>query len=391
VVLAALLPIMPGGSASHPFSLYVGGLDVIKSPGGTVGAPVESLELVEAGPGNASTLTFRIDDPTGSIGPLPDSVAVLYWDNVNDVPLFRGTLNGYTSRPMPAAAGQWLELSCDGGERELERIVPADSFPSSINVQSAIARLGATWTALNATLGTTPEGDRAHPVGWLGYGLGIPFLQQAVAVAGVTVREAIRQVATNGLSNPVGAAPYPIVPNVTVDAYAGLRVWDPGAQPDDWTTLTVTDTGAVVAQGLEYEVTGGDVVREVYVAGVNAAGSGWFADGSGIRGRQAYLADTTSDTAVKAAAIAQAYLATQATKIRGRFDVLDWTPPTTVHAGGLLNLTNSTIGLAGVVYTIGEISKRFQPSGRQDWSVTFGGQPRSVTGELRRLTRGTLS
>jgi hypothetical protein len=56
-----------GGLPTRPFALYLDGVDVIWKPGqigNAYSVPIESVVLVEAAPGQVSSLEFTIEVPT---------------------------------------------------------------------------------------------------------------------------------------------------------------------------------------------------------------------------------------------------------------------------------------------------------------------------------------
>jgi hypothetical protein len=146
---------------------------------------------------------------------------------------------------------------------------------------------------------------------------------------------------------------------------------------------------------LEYRLDGG-TPRAVMIRGANAAGTGIVGDGSGVKGPTAVVSDNTSDTAAALATIGANYLSTQRSVIRGTVTAEELTP-STYNTGGnffrpgcTLTLTDASVGASGN-YMVTEVTKRFYASGKEDWTVSFGGIPPSGTRLMRRLTRATLS
>jgi hypothetical protein len=126
----------------------------------------------------------------------------------------------------------------------------------------------------------------------------------------------------------------------------------------------------------------------VYIVGGNPAGSGWYTDGTGITsGPRNIITDSTSTTAAAAAVIAQNYFTQQITQFRGSFSLNAFVPPTTWHAGSLVQITDALAGLSGQTFRIASITKTFNPGGTQNWRVQFGGLAPSSLALLRRWTR----
>lgn len=98
-----------GSTASHPFSLQIDGLDVLKqagSPGNLYGVEIESIVLHEV-IGLAPTLEFELDDPTRSLS-LSPSANVYFCD-------FRGRTNQTLSGDYFLGNILSRELIDDGG------------------------------------------------------------------------------------------------------------------------------------------------------------------------------------------------------------------------------------------------------------------------------------
>lgn len=389
---------MSQGTAPAAFSgsLRMDGQEFMPFPGSApaVAVPVDSIELTEAGPGGISSLRFTIEDP-GTTSPLPHNGSrVLFWDRTNDFPLFRGTVNSWHA--IPLGVGRRIVVECDGLEKELDSIVTGYTTISLANVQNSVNEVAGLFTRLdNIGMATTENGTRALPIGQLGTATTHPFADFPVTIEGGTVREAIRQIAAAASMNPAAAGKFQLPPPmVTVDFYGGLRMWNEGEQPDDYTTLTITNTaaGTRATAGIDYEVHPADIVHEVYVNGASAAASGWFGDGTGIVGRQAYISDSTVTTEQQARNVATAYLLEQQSNVRGSFKLDDFNPTLTIHAGSLVSITDASLGLSAQTFIIQQIRKAFyERTNRQEWEVSFGGRRPSAMGELRNLTRSVLS
>lgn len=407
-------PVLAATSAGYPartFALYLDGLDVLKQPGGSgYGVPIDSIRVVEAGPGAVGSMAFTIDDPTGlvSIAGLDRGPRVLYVDLVSNAVLHRGVVDTGGSRPAFGGQGRSIPVTSTAVDSLLDdRIVPPVTFVGGMLTWLAIAQAtNIAASELRAPAfdlggGSFPpasltDGNFDWPIGFLQTddGVGNAQLNGALAWSGGSLRACIEAIEAQsiyvGSSGWLRDRPPPAF-LVTVDTYLGLRVWrdQAGAAPADWTTLTVSDTagGPLRAANLQYDLAPGDVIRAVYVQGFDATSSLWVADGSGINGRQARIVDSSLTTADAATRAGLAYLAANSGKVRGTFDLEDFTPPaSTIHAGGLLSLTDAAAAATGS-YRIYSIAKSFNASGRQDWSVSFGGNPPSAMALARRLTR----
>lgn len=408
--VAAVIAAALTDHSAHPWGLWLGGLDVTKEPGGSgYGTSADSIEVTEAGPGAVSSMTFEVDDPFKELG-VNAGNEVAYFDLVNDVCLFRGWVDHYDSRPAFGGQGRVFRIECTGLEAILDWsiVAPGASLGQSNRVPGCIGMLAQQYApklkapSAASGMGSAPwtrNGSFDYPVGnFLRTVEPILPLQWGGTSAGGTLRNAVSEVIALGVwfyNVGGGASTEPFKALVTVDFYYGLRIWedDDSLQPDDYTTLTVTDTyaGPNRAAGLAAQVDWAGVVRSVMVVGSGGTNYGVFGDGSGIYGPQTLITDSNVTTADLASQRAMAYLAQQSASVRGSFTLEDWTPPTTVHAGSLVSITDAATSVA-TTYRISEIRKRFNSSGRQDWTVSFGGlQKASGARLMRRLTRATLN
>lgn len=388
------------GSPAPSYSLTVDGVDVLlrRQDGAApnIGTPLNSIELVHQGPGGVSSLRFRIEDP-GTSMPLPsDGSVVLYWDLVNDVPLFRGRVTKFDVLPVPP--GRWIEVECTGPEVALDTVLPEYVINSSVSSspqRDTQELMSFARPALPPGIGpwganqfdTMYDGESPQYIN-----LGVPR-----TVTSTTIRQALAEVWATVIVHPipVTASFQPPFPNWTVDMY-GYPLWYPGGQqPSTWTTLTISDTaaGAIAAKNLSYQVVPGDMVHEVYVSGADAASSGWFSDGTGITGQTAQITDSAIDTANKAREAATAYMNSVAPDVRGSFRVSGVTLPPTVNPGGLVTITDAQAGLSAQTFTIYTITKRWLGGvhSKQEWTIDFGGRRPSAMAQVRNLTREVLN
>lgn len=408
------------GLGAHPYVLLLNGLDVIKQAGGSgFGVAVESIHVTEAGPGAISSMTFTIDDPAGAVA-MTDGIAVEYRaSGTSDPPIFRGEVEGYA--PTPAfGTGRSIDVRCVGIEAWLDRIMSLIATDSSGNFVSGT-------TPWHVLTGNATPGGASVPVGWsvMDPGpIGTPVLgpvnegQRFAGVsnnatfaqlqagtfapfsipAGTSLREYMNQLLARMIV-PGGAAGLPAAGTwlLTIDFDGTVRFWRDYAppntglrfQPEDYTTLAIADTVAgSIRAWPEHSIELDEVEHEVFVAGFDAASSGMFGDGTGLRGRRGTLTDPTLTTRALAAAAAAAYLASKTPNVRGGFDITDWNPPATIHAGSLLTIDDAQIGLSSSTpFRIYQIDKTFHGDGSQDWSVAYGGLPPSGAKLLRKLTR----
>lgn len=400
---AAIIATQLQGSSSNAKGLYIAGFDVMKQPGTGLryGVPVETIRVVENGPGGVSAMSFVIDDPGLAVTVRPGQ-EVRFHDLVRNAPIFLGFVQACAIEPAFGDQGRSIRVECVGIEAILDWAVtsvdlafPAnDTDAASVGIQRIVANsvgLGELRALANPG---NPFGNQALPIGDETSSVAPDAL---LIPAGTTVREAIRMVVTSGLDvNNTGLGGSPEM--ITVDFYRGLRafvdhdLFSPGLifEPDDYATFTVVDTPAsgTVAEGLTYSVDG-SVPRSVMVVGTGIVYV--QPDGSGALGQVAVIEDSTITTRTAAQAAAAGYLTSFAEQTRGTFRRIAMSPPAGVQAGSILALTDARAALNGAQFRIMQIDKEFLPGNLESWTVAFGGLPPSVTRYLRRLTRSTRS
>lgn len=388
VVAAALT-----NHAARSKLLAIGGVDVVFQPGASgngYGVPIDTVEVIESGPGGVSSLTAIASDP-GIALLLTDGQDVRFHDLVNDVPIFTGWLQSWGYVPDFGQQGRRISFSAIGPEILLDWAI----VPPSLTIVSGTDVVTAIQMAVAAAVGTGPlrafsaggasaPSSQANPIQW--GTLSTSIVTDTLVLSG-TLREVLRSITTYVVGGHGYGGAY-----VTVDMTYGLRVWFSG--PSDWNTLTIIDTSAsaIVAEGLSHDVDAAAIVRGVYITGGNAAGTGLVSDGTGKLGPIAELSDSTILTASALQVAGQAYLNSFAAGERGSFSLTDHTPDLAVHGGSSVSVGDARLGAAvsPVGGRIAQIKKTFQPV-RQTWVVSYGGLPPSLTRALRRLTRTTLS
>lgn len=398
MALGAILGAALTDHSAHPWGLFVGGLDVIKQPittGNGYGTPLNTIEVTENGPGGVSSITFSIDDPLLQLV-INVGDEIQFWDLANDQPEFGGFVQSWSVEP-DYGIGRRLIVTGIGYEAILDwAIVTSLTLVAGMNVYEAVQSVVANATAPAGLLRVGSEsgryGTQANPLGRLTVSGSLP-LNTTLVLAGVTVREAIRQICADMID---GFTPASFNAQWTVDFYKGLRLYRALAsaandQPTDWAKVVVTDVagGTKVAEDANYETDGTGVVRGVYVKGGNAAGTVLFYDGSSKPGQVVILDQPTILTAFDAFTAQEAYFAQFSVGVRGDFTLSDWTPDANAHAGGLVTYTDTMLVTSGD-YRIGSIRKTYTGV-RETWTISFGGMAPSAANLMRRLTRSTLS
>jgi hypothetical protein len=415
MVCAAIVGAALTDHSAHPYSLTMNGLDLLTPPatGRRYVVRIESINLVEEGPGGVSALTYTIEDPLAEF--TTEEMAVIrFWDHTRDRPEFTGWMQSFDVVPW-ATAGRSIAVSCVGLESLLDwMVVPSLTIPAGTTVVAAIQCCVANATGVGwpirafATTDDFVHGAFSSQANPIGYNAGTT-LGEDVVLDGPSLREAINTVIASGQQGAVptwGRQPKDYASSsVTIDFTSGLRVMPNYlvnnilnvTMPTDYSTMTITDTAAATyaSTGLDFNIDDGGVARQVYVKGATPAASGLFSDGSGIVGTVAQLNDNTILTLADAASAASDYLFQFATNVRGSFS-LDPTATGFVasgnyRAGGMVTFgADSQVVLVPISFMIAAIHKSWAP-GSESWAVDFGGFRPSAMKQLRRLTRAVRS
>jgi hypothetical protein len=398
------MPLAPeisvGPASTAPYSLTIAGGDVLlpAAGGNQAGTPLESISITERGPGGVSSMRFTYEDPTGLERMPVDGDEVLYWDRTNNVPLFGGFVQAWPVKPLIGGQGRSAIVTCVGFETLLDWAVFLAPLviPAGTTLQAAIQSCAANATGTSGLRfgGSATKSSQALPVSVFAvHGSPAITLSYDVTVtAGMSLRAALALVARGAWGGFV-FDPTPASARFTVDFYRGLRAMEDSAASawaTDYINLDVDDgASASRAEDLEHTTDASSIVRGVYIAGANAAGSGYASDGTGRPGRIAYINDPTIDTAAKLVDAQASYLNGAVIATRGTFDLSDFTPAASIRPGSILTLTDVATGATGA-YRIFSIAKTFTAL-RQTWALTYGGLPPAATTLLRHLTRDARS
>lgn len=400
MALGAVLATALTDRARRSKGLYLGGVDVASERGAVgnrVGVPIESVSVTEAGPGGVSSMTFSVDDPGLGVG-IARGMDVRFHDHVTDAPDFLGFVQGYTVAPAFGDQGRHIDVQAIGIEAVLDWAMTTSdlTFPggSITRVATAIQTIVANSAGLGPIRAFANDafsnGTQASPLSSI---VTTPNAASFSIPTGTTVREAIRTVIAN-MPLPGPDTDYQLA--VTVDFTYGLRTWRDvilsalDVTPSDYGTETIVNGPAgTVSENLEYTVSALDAPVAVVVRG--SALSVTVPGGEGVMGPVASITDTTITTIADAWQRGQAYLASFRQSLRGSYRQTDRVPNATIHPGSIVVLTDARVGLAAVPLRVAQIDKEFNPSGREDWTLSFGGMPPSGAALIRRLTRATLS
>jgi len=360
------------------FRLFVDGTDRIDR------IPVESIEVIEAGPGNVSSMRFTMEPNPGSL----DRLQVVSLDTGTTANrLFYGYITNL--RYLVYGAGNLrVEVTCAGVEILLDWLVHSGvTILAATNFQNAVNQIVAAKSgAIGVGMSTARTGDVTNTIGdFVRPDLGTtPFLTGGVnwVVPQGTLRQRIEQLhLKSSFFNGVGFEGFGL--NLTIDWQINLRAWENEAalMPSDWTKLEIENDpspsgGTFVGENFEVAYDYAAVPDRVYVIGTGVAG---FVGATTFPRIENVLNAPEILTANERDMAGENYLDAREAPDRWEFDITDFTPPsTTIHAGGLCDIVDSSGGTTSD-HRIAEIRKTFHGTGRQDWHVTLGRPSASMT------------
>lgn len=397
---AVLATILSDGIPAKDYSLWVGGVEMIGR------TPIETIQISEQGAGGVSSMEFTIDDPNLDQWVAEGAEVILYDHNTVVLTpeiayMFRGWVQTFAVRPAFGETGRTITVTAVGVEALLDWAVTerSNSFPigTITSPYIAIQEVVGTCLGIGALRALATPGNSSTWSSPIEASAAVDGSNPAPVVipAGTTLREAIRMVTDSLVGQNVNDAGDDLNVMVsTVDWLLGLRVYPDAYRegtPLDWFTMVHVNTsaGAEVTEGLSYAVDAQDVPQGVlvrWVTGVTA-----IPNGDRATGPWATL-DSTATTIAGATVDGMAYLGSFRSGLRGSFDRTDFiygnlAQHRNIHAGSMLRLTDARVGLVAHQSKIGQIDKTFNPSGRENWTVHYGGLAPSLVAMIRRLTR----
>jgi len=193
----------------RPWTLTVGGVDVLGLNGSSYGVPIESVEVVEQGPNGVSSMHFRIWDPAKEVN-LREMDEVEFWQQQGiDLPFFAGFVQEWTLTTR--GVGRYIDVECIGIEAVLDwMIIPVETVvPVDTVVFRAVLALVGRATGVGVQIRafsecpdevTNKESSQAFPVAGMGVGGLTPAtLASTVTIAeGSSLREALVTVGERG-------------------------------------------------------------------------------------------------------------------------------------------------------------------------------------------------
>ena len=372
--------------------LYVDGLDVLKNTEQGYGVPISSIELVEAAPGQVSSLKFTIDDPNGVIT-IADGAQVRFADLARGPALFLGWVSSVSITAF--GIGRFLAVECVGVESVLDWWqVPAITWTSTQGkdiIAGLVARCyktGGFPLRVAASAGTGFQSSLTYPTNH-------PLSNTTMTTPAGSLRAAIMYVSAVWVDSAVDTFPGKDI-GATVDFYGNLRTpgrgWTGsgvGYEHQDFAYLLTIDGATIRPSATEYQVDGGSATRGVVVTGSGV--TVMVTDGTTATGQVAPMT-STSTTTDGARATGLAYLKRNARSVTGSVTVDDALNAGSVgneqHAGMGLMITDPNVGLSSTQAPISEIIKSFNADGTETWVISWGA-PASGAMLVRALTAST--
>lgn len=363
-------------STARPFSLFVGGTDIVAPTGTTqYGVPLQSIRLSESGTDRVATLAVEFEDPARAFT-IPGHARVLFNDNAAGECLFGGFVAGRAGSPAYGGSGRSSRVVAgDGGIILDKRVVARHFFPSGMSDRAMVQQLvglygGNELSALSTTVAQTQS------------------TMPELLIERVTLRGAIEQVAAAAVFEEGGVQRRAFVdPSFRLHYFTTSVLTAPYIVTDNPTLGTHRAVDAFT-----YEEDDSRIVNAVYVNGANAVGSGWSINHTSVAlyGRRDAILDVSdSDTNAKRGAYAWAFLADSSYPVpRGSFE----TNTTGWHGGQLVTVTDAANGLSARVFEVSQVDTVFlDGTGKRTHKVHFGRAPKTGLSTLNRRpgTRGS--
>lgn len=392
MALGAVLAAALTDHSARAFGLYVGGVDMIRQPGvqgNGYGVPIGTVTIDERAPGQVSSMSFVISDPL-SVTSVLEGADVRFVNLTKDVIEFAGWVD--TASIAAVGPGRRITVQCVGIESVLDwMIVPSVTIPSNTLLPDAAQMIASAAVPIGVPL-QWAQGSTYDATIQVSSGISV----NALTITNQTLRQALDTLSAAGLSAyPGGFSIF-----ATVTFYGGLWYDGPSSNiaPYPFTPLVqqyVSTSGPVYPADPTHSPLQGDSIRSVYVVGGNAAGTGLFTDGSGVPGRTALVEDSSILTAAAAAAAASASMGSSGASVTGSFSLEAFSQiagrDNAVRVFSWFILTNPQLGLSLYGVRAQVVSKRYNDSGTEEWTVTYGNRPRSGAALIRSLTSTRLN
>jgi len=381
------------GTSSAFFSITLDGLDVAARPGSGYGVDPDSLQIVEADYGQASSASFAIMDSQSAVSVFPGQYVRIH-DFGLDMPVFVGWVDNYDVQEL--SLGRQINVNCVGIEAALDWLYgPAWAGDANADVlacfQALVANAYGVGVGLRSAGTTGGASTMASPIA----------AGEVGAVGAITVAAGpLRQQITSAAEQAMLIAGVPTNTfGMTVDYWHNVRIfltWGTTQYRTDYAGVTITTAAAPYPQASDYQV-GSAAARSVVVTNSGASPTA-VSDGSGIPGPTATY-DGAYPTLVARVAAGQGYLASQLPSYSGQTTIeIDRANVSTQgmgtinaqrRAGSFVTFTVPQVGASGVVSPISSIEKSFADSGMETWTLHFGGSERqSAAVLLRKMTAG---
>lgn len=388
MALGAVLAAALNTAEARRFGLYIDGVDVILQPGTTTnryGTLLDSVSITEAAPGGVSSMSFTIDDPSGTVS-LYEGARVRFVNLALDVTEFHGFVQ--TAMQQPNGIGRQILVDCIGIESVLDwMIVPTLTVNSATTLPDAVQQICSTAYGVGVVLGWAQGTDLDHTVqvsSSITVGRDLTF-------SGQTLRQALADVGSPALENY--GPQYAFSSSITFDGnvlFVGPAITSQtyGVQPV--TSVAVSTSGPIYPTRQEHSPLQGDAVRNVYVIGGTANGTGFVSDGSGIPGPTAVITDNTILTLGARIAAGYAVMGESSPGQSGYVSLSAYSQTSTrnlaIRAWSELTLTDPALGLSSVLSKMQTITKQYNGGTTEEWSIDYGTRPTSGIQAIRALS-----
>lgn len=391
-MLGAILGYVQVSEPARTYGLWIDGLDVIARPEASYGVDPRSVTVVEAGPGDVSSMTYTIRDTTSQVTVSPGQV-VQFMDYGFNVPLFVGFVESYSVTVL--GVGREIDVTCVGIEAALDWMyVPALTIAAGVDILAAFQSICAQAYGCGIPIrwaGTNAGGSSIAVPMFTGASGG---LAGAVAITAGTLRQALDQYG-KAWATEFGADTGDFLTWLTtVDFWLGLRLYQDVTAVADMLTITVTTGADPRPEGTVYRV-GAAASRQAIASGSGSVTQ--VSDGSGIPG-PFLTTDANNATSVgRRQALGLGALASQSEDFSGTTSI---TMTRTLlaakgvgnssgqrRAGAQFVLTEAAVGASALTTRAHRITKTYRPSREETWVIEYGGALRQRgSALLKRLT-----
>lgn len=391
-MLGGILGYVQVSEPTRTYGLWIDGLDVIARPAASYGVDPRSVTVVEAGPGDVSSMTFTLRDTTSQVTVAPGQV-VQFMDFGFNVPLFVGYVESYAVSVL--GVGREIDVTCVGIESALDWMyVPALTIAAGVDILTAFQSICGQAYGCGIPIrwaGANAGGSSIDTPMFTGASGG---LAGSVAISAGTLRQALDQYG-KAWATEFGADTGDFLTWLTtIDVWFGLRLYQDITGVADMLTITVTTASDPRPEGTEYRV-GSAAARQAIASGSGSVTQ--VSDGSGIPGPFLTTDASNATTVQRRQALGLGAMAAQSDDYSGTTSI---TMTRTLlaskgvgsssgqrRAGAQFVLTEAAVGASALTTRAHRITKTYKPSREETWVIEYGSALRQRGSSLlKRLT-----